>query len=441
MRDLVGLTCSWEIPPDSTAQGPLLAALAPPPIVREGRIATRRLPQPLFFSQDSTAQLFVPLLDPDQVVELVLVIFGDWNDIDTILGTRPTPAVASGTGGGSVGGGRALLAEIRARWAKLDGFDALIGTSAAIRLAMQRAQTAVRIDCPVAVCGPSGVGKVEVLQAIWHHRRETFGGSSVDGQFFPIDCRLVDSESLGGMLESFEARLQEADQAGLHVLCLESVDALDTAAVMLLLERTERMGDRFRLFAASNLPATELTSRGPAWHNLWVAAASLEIEIPGLAARREDIAPLCEHLVARACRRADRTILRLAEDSLALLHAYPWPGNLGELREAIESAVEQAVLTRRLDPSHWPVAIRTFPGALRHRRRQPVRPIDLDQVLREVEKTMVQRALELSPRNRAQAARLLSISRPRLLRLIELHRLGDSPTASSTDPPAGEGTE
>ena len=105
-----------------------------------------------------------------------------------------------------------------------------------------------------------------------------------------------------------------------------------------------------------------------------------------------------------------------------LLVAYSWPGELRQLRGALESAVGQAFLTTVIQPEHLPVELRTFASGVLVETQTQMEPLSLDQLLEDVERDVLQKALEAMPRNRAQVARTLGISRPRLL--IRISQLG-----------------
>ena len=108
-----------------------------------------------------------------------------------------------------------------------------------------------------------------------------------------------------------------------------------------------------------------------------------------------------------------------------LFSAFPWPQNYHQMSQAIDAAVDHAVLVASIQVSHLPVAIRAHASSSAAAEANSVQAIDLDQVLLQLERIMLARALKLSPRNRAQAARWLGISRPRLLRRIEQLGLGE----------------
>jgi DNA-binding NtrC family response regulator len=177
--------------------------------------------------------------------------------------------------------------------------------------------------------------------------------------------------------------------------------------------------------STSSQSAAELSAGSEQWSKLISRLAAIEFHLPGLASRRQDIAPLALQYLSEACKQADRAQLTLSNEALNQLEAFSWPDNLRQLRSAMKEAVKSAVLSSAIQSNHLPVAIRTYASIVANDPASSVEPIDLDAVLVDLEKVMLRRALKLSPRNRAKAARLLGISRPRLLRRIEQLGLTD----------------
>lgn len=410
---LVGQQCSWQIAADDQPFASLMTALAPPVGTMRGRLVARQLTTPVVFGSTHTGQLFVPLLDDDGSVEATLVVLGKW---DELLAQLPrteslTPADKRGQA--------ASLAQIRSRWQTLDGLHALVGSSPVAQLAMVRAQLAITHNCSVLVVGPRGSGKTDIVRGVFTGRLKKAGLAKVAGQFFPVNCGLLEAELLVGMLDVLASRLRSDASAASQLLLLEQVDQLSEAGVQTVEGWLDNHGDQCTVAATSRLSSQQLAQHNPAWCKLISRLSAVEIALPPLAERRQDIPLLATELLAFSCAAQSRAPLSLSSEALQLLTAFPWPGNLAELAQAMQEAVKHAVLVASIQVSHLPVAIRTFASTHQSPAAGRVEPLDLDQVLQDVERTMIQRALKLSPRNRAQAARWLGISRARLLRRIE----------------------
>lgn len=416
--ELVGQTCHWQIAADGRCSA-ILTALAPPSGALEGHVVQCQLTAPVVFGSNHTGQLFVPILDQQGQVHCTLIYLGDSDHLRQSLQTQ-TAAI------GSRRDSQQLLVQIRSRWRNLDGLLSLVGSSPAVELAMQRAQLAIKQSCNVFIFGAPGTGKLELAQGIFLGRLKALGLPATGGHCFPVDCRLLDVELLGSMLEIFADRLPVDSASAAYQLVLIGVDRLSIASLTQLVEWLDGMHGRCTVIATSSLPASELSKREMIWAKLVGRLATIEIELPALSRRRTDIVPLAHQALAESCRQADRAQLTISSDTIDLLESYSWPGNTRQLRSAMQEATQTAVLTACIQPQNLPVAIRTFAGAASAGQAVPIEPIDLDSVLLEVEKTIIRRALKLSPRNRAQAARLLGISRAKLLRRIEQLGLGDT---------------
>ena len=410
---LVGQQSSWQIAADDRPLGALLTALAPPAGAMQGRVVARQLVAPVVFGSPHTGQLFVPLADGAGGADATLVMLGQWEAIqDQLPPLEPTP-------GGRRRTAESILVQIRGRWQSLDSLHALVGTSPAAGLAMQRSQLAVAHQGSVWLAGPRGSGKSEVVKGIFLGRLKKCGLNKLAGHHFPVSCSLVHGELLQGMLDVFASRLRPDVSAAGQLLVLEQPEELTSAGVETLHGWLEQHGGTCTLAATSHMRAEELALRGPEWHALIARLAAVEIVLPPLAARREDIPVLAVQMLAAVCEQKGRAPLALSQEAVELLMAYPWPENVAELARAMEEAVRHAVLVASIQVPHLPVAIRTYASTLQPASSAELPSVDLDQILLEVERTLLQRALKLSPRNRAQAARWLGVSRARLLRRIE----------------------
>lgn len=431
---LVGKQSSWQLASDELPFAALLTALAPPARALQGKIVARQLTTPIVFGSTATGQLFVPLLELDGRVHATLVVLGNWEEI-----MRQMP-VGEATNLDRRQHHERALVTIRSRWSNLDQLHSLIGESPQIQLAMNRAQMAIAHPCNLFLHGPKFVGKSGLARGVFAARLKKASLPKTGGQLFPIDCEVIRGDLLDGMLEVFAGRVNAAAQRVAHTLLLESVEKLDSAGVQKINHWLESRGAECVVLSTSRVSAPKLRQRNAEWRQLTARIATLEIEIPALKERREDIPVLAQNLLSSLCSSRERAPLTFSAEAMQLLTAFSWPENLAQLSQAIEEAVNHAVLAAAILPNHLPVVVRTFVSASigssdRNDHQASVanfEPIELDRVLQDLERIMLQRALKLSPRNRAGAARWLGISRPRLLRRIE--QLGlDAPKAGPAD--------
>ena len=398
---LVGQTCSWQIADDDAP----FAALRT-------------------FGSTHSGQLFLPLLDDEGTPHATAVVLGQWAQLSAQVAAAEPLSLQRRQMQADA------LTRIRSRWPNLDGLHSLIGTSPAIELAMARAQLAISQPCNLLVTGAMGMDLSSVVRSVYLGRLKKAGLPRLSGQLFPVDCRVVDAEALADMLDLFNDRLDSDARPLSQMLLIEHLEQLDSQAVEYLNPWLEANSDRCMAAAVSDCGAEQLSARGIAWSHLLSRLATIEIAIPGLNQRRQDIGPLATHLLAVACQSKQRAQLGFSPDALRLLEAFPWPGNFRQLAQAIDGALERAVLVANIQVNHLPVEVRAYSSASEQSDFSQLKAIDLDEVLQQCERIMLSRALQISPRNRAQVARLLGISRPRLLRRIE--QLGlDQPTSTS----------
>ncbi|MFN3194172.1 MAG: PAS domain-containing protein [Aureliella sp.] len=407
---LVGKTTSWEVPPDDVPHSSILSALAPPSNARNGAIAFRRLLKPIVYGSVITGQLFVPITDEEQNAEFYLILLEDWERLSTQFAST---ALAS-----SSVDQEQVIAETRGQWKQLDKLHKLLGESPEIQLAMKRAQLAIQSSCNALISGPAFVGKTDIAHGIFLARLASLGLNEVSGQYFPIDCSILDASLIDGMLEVFAGRLREDAQAGSQQLVIEHLHRMPETAIPTVNRWLEAIQHQCSVFALSQESLARLSARGREWQQLALRLAETEIVVPPLQERREDIGPLAHHYLAQECRKADRALLSISPDTMSLLQAYSWPDNTREVAAAMHSAVQLAVLTKSIQVNHLPVEIRTFAGVGTADESEPFEAVSLDDILLDIERVVLRRAMRLSPRNRAQVARWLKISRPRLLRRI-----------------------
>jgi DNA-binding NtrC family response regulator len=270
------------------------------------------------------------------------------------------------------------------------------------------------------ISGESGCGK-DYLARVIHEL-----GPRRDTPFLKIDCaslppQLVESELFGHERGAFtgavERKLGRFELGGNGTIVLDEVAALSPAAQSKLLrvlqERSfERLGGtetlkiEARLVALTNVDLPAAVSAGRFREDLYFRMNVLTIAMPALRERRGDILPLADHLLAALSLTHARSGMRLSDGSRRMLSSYGWPGNIRELRNALERAV---VFNRVqvLEPEHFAeniragAAVSVMVGGLRS--------------LEEVEKEVIAATLEGTHYKISQAATILGISRKTLL--------------------------
>ncbi len=309
----------------------------------------------------------------------------------------------------------------------------LIGASAPMLAVWKVIGRAAASDAPVLVVGETGTGKELVARAIHDHSaraKQPF----VAVNLAALAPTLLESELMGHEKGSFTgAHVRKAGRlelAGSGTLFLDEIGDLDATLQTKLLRvlqdgRDERVGgtetltSRARIGAATNTPVRPGDPAATLREDLYYRLAVVEVEVPPLRARRSDIPLLLTHALARTKARA------VTEEAVARMSAYDWPGNVRELFHVVERAavmcssevIDVADLPPGVTPSA-PTAAPDVPGGYAAYDTLPLRD-----ALAALEKHMLQRALEKSAGNRAEAARLLGIARPQLYTKMEEHGL------------------
>ncbi len=294
------------------------------------------------------------------------------------------------------------------------GTATLIGDSPAMHRLLAELDKLARSQVPVYLSGESGTGK-ELLARNLHLR-----GPRAGQAFVPINCgaipaELVESELFGHIKGSFTGA--EQDREGLFqaaaggTLFLDEIAELPMSMQVKLLralqERSVRpVGGRaevpvdVRVLSATNQPLQELVDSGRFRNDLYYRINVIELRVPPLRERREDIAPLATHFCTQAAARAGGPPPRIQAAALKTLQQYRFPGNVRELENIIEraSALCEGGQIHPADLGLPGAPTATSPGSAPGGHRE------------QLEKDRVLEALAQTRWNRTRAARQLGIT-------------------------------
>jgi two-component system response regulator AtoC len=306
-------------------------------------------------------------------------------------------------------------------------FGEVVARSPAMARALEVARKVARHDSPVLITGASGTGKELVARLI--HRE----GDRATGAFVPVNCgaipeNLLEAEFFGVMRGAFTGA--DRDRAGLFeaaeggTLFLDEVAELPIQLQVKLLralqERevrrvggTENKAVDVRVLAATNRDLKQAVEEGAFREDLYYRLAVVPIHLPPLSDRTEEIPELAHHLLARHAGRLGVSVSAIEPEAMQILLAYAWPGNIRELENVIERAL---VLTEgpRLTAADLPETVRVpIPEGAIGRFRDD--DLSVKRRMAELERYLIQRALERTAGNRTAAAEMLELS-PRALR-------------------------
>jgi DNA-binding NtrC family response regulator len=315
----------------------------------------------------------------------------------------------------------------------------LVGASAAMLSVWKVIGRAAGTDASVLVTGETGTGKEVVARAIHQHSSRA-KDPFVAVNLAALSPTLLESELMGHEKGAFTGAIARRpgriELAGTGTLFLDEIGDLDPSLQTKLLrvlqdgtyERvggTETLKSRARVIAATNKPVRPGDSGTTLREDLYYRLAVVDVELPPLRARRSDIPLLVAHALGKTRKRA------VSEEAMAHLVAYDWPGNVRELFHVIERAAVMCS-SEVIDVSDLPAALKGAPprtaAAFSSYEDLPLR-----EALAALEKRMIEKALEKSGGNRAEAARLLGIARPQLYTKMDEHRLSDPKKAKRDD--------
>jgi len=281
-------------------------------------------------------------------------------------------------------------------------------------------------DSSVLITGESGAGK-EVLA---RHIHELSPRS--ENPFVAVNCSalpqtLLESELFGHKKGAFTGA--SSDRRGIFeeaeggTIFLDEVAEIPTEFQIKLLRTLQRKEIRrvgesttqqvdVRVMAATNRNLEQAIEQGEFREDLYYRLAVIEIEVPPLRERPEDILPLARLFVDRFAEKLDMPNLKLHATTLEYLQNYSWPGNVRELQNAIERA---AVMSQEglMKPEDLP------PRVAKSRAVEENRPDSVQRTLGEVEWDHIQRVLDHTDGNKTQAAEILGVSPSTLWRKLK----------------------
>jgi transcriptional regulator with GAF, ATPase, and Fis domain len=247
------------------------------------------------------------------------------------------------------------LAELQGRIELTSQPIGFVGKSAAVRRVLADLDRAAQTSMAVLLTGETGTGKD--LAA-----RHLHASSGRKGELVPINCaavpnELIEGELFGYVRGAFSGAVQNYDgqftAASGGTVFLDEVDDTPKTLQIKLLRVLEdhvvsRLGENvwrkvnFRLVAATNRDLRDLVRRGEFGADLYQRLAIIQIEMPPLRDRLDDLPELAAHLIARFYREepsSPHRVVRINASALAVLSRYPWPGNVRELRNVLFHAL------------------------------------------------------------------------------------------------------
>lgn len=319
------------------------------------------------------------------------------------------------------------LPALRAEWFNSGQADRFLGNSSAIRRVRAQMQLAKasRASVLVLVIGPD-VATCESCARLIHYGDDMQSAPRI----VPLECRLLGSELLISTIDAlFRTSLPAGPNAPPAALVLNEIEHLSLEAQQELVGRLAQTPPAWRVMSTSLREIDPLVKEGLFREDLACRISTVTIEVPPLVQRVSDLPLLAQALLERMNTQADRQLGGFAPEALDMLAAHSWSGGFEELTHVVQSAallargplVQAGDLPREL---HQAAQTQRYPAAEQQ-------PVDLDQLLAEIERRLIQQALEKARGNKTQAAELLGMNRPRFYRRLEQLGLADGPESET----------
>jgi DNA-binding NtrC family response regulator len=324
---------------------------------------------------------------------------------------------------------------LRERVQKQEQEPNIIGQSRALWQVVQLIDKVAPTDAAVLLSGESGTGKDLLARAI--HKRSL----RRDGPFFSVNCaslteNLLESELFGhergaftGATDTKRGIFEAADKGTLFLDEISETGPSFQARLLRVVQDGEFLrvgGNRHlktdvRLISSSNRDIQEAIANGAFREDLFYRLSAIQIHVPPLRERREDIALLVAHFIEKYAGELRRPAPTIAPEALQLLTQHAWPGNVRELRNTIERAMilgHGNVITVGQLPNEFAIHAAQEPEA-----GPSFKLPETGFRLTALERRLVEQALDSTKGNQVQAARMLGISRDAFRNRMKKHGL------------------
>ena len=316
-------------------------------------------------------------------------------------------------------------------------FDELFFCSQAMNKICNLAKHAATTDLPILIYGETGTGKELLARGIHYHshrREQIFLAQNCGG----VPAELLQSELFGHRRGAYTGAL--SDRLGLFsaadggTVLLDEIEDMSVSLQANLLRflqsgEVKPLGSDkthysdVRIIAVTNVPLDQLVEQGSFRQDLYYRLKGLEIRIPPLRERPEDIRLLAEHFARQFSMSLGKSYAGIDHEALNLLRQYPFPGNVRELENEIRRTVALA-------PSGQPItADRLSDTIINYRRKEPEQPTPateggtLKEHTESLERGMVISALKRFHGNQSRAAEALGLSRVGLANKIKRYAI------------------
>lgn len=315
-------------------------------------------------------------------------------------------------------------------------FDDIISISPTMRSLITQCRQVAKTDSSVMIYGETGTGKELFAQSIHN------ASPRANGPFLAINCAAIPENLLEGILfgtekgayTGAERRAGLFEQASGGTLLLDELNSMNINLQGKLLRVLQdgvlrRVGGineirvNVRVLSNINMPPYEAIEKGRLRRDLFYRLGVVNVNIPPLCERKEDIPILAKHYIMQCNERFKRNVSDISPEVHELFKQYNWPGNVRELQHAIEHAMNvlpdvMSVITPEYIPTQISIPVTAQPDTARGQSTISVHEIvvnrSLNKRMHDTESDAICNALERSHGNIAEAARILGLSRQTL---------------------------
>ncbi|HKL42594.1 MAG TPA: sigma 54-interacting transcriptional regulator [Clostridia bacterium] len=311
-------------------------------------------------------------------------------------------------------------------------FKEILGKSKEIKSSIKKGKQVAQTKASILISGESGTGKELFANAIHNHSKR-------EGLFIPVNCsaipeKLFESEFFGYKKGAFTGASNKGKKgyfelANKGTLFLDEIGEMPLSLQAKLLrvlqeEKIRPVGGEssvdidVRIVCATNRDLKEMTKRGAFREDLYFRLNVINIKIPPLRERVEDIELLIHNFSQESCRKNGKCIKKIDESLLEALINYNWPGNVRELKNVVEQMIvlnPGDVLTKDSIPSY-----------IKEQNLTNVNlndTLDLEVLTHEIERKAIETALQKSKGSKSKAAKLLNIPRTTLYYKLDKYNI------------------
>ena len=313
-------------------------------------------------------------------------------------------------------------------------FNDIIGQGQIFRNSKEEAKNYAQVDSPVLLYGETGTGKELFAQAIHNYSPRK------NKPFIAFNCAaipesLLESELFGYVRGAFTGAKKEGkvglfEQAHEGTVFLDEIGEISQniqARLLRVLQehRVRRLGDdkvipiNARIIASTNKKLIQLVKENKFRDDLYYRINVLNLEIPPLRERKEDIALLVNFFIKKYGYKFKKIVEGISEEGIQILKNYDWPGNIRELENVIERLVVRTkksfIMTNLVKEI---MKLQYKGGILNNYQKKDNINYSLNSNLEDIEKTIIKRVIQEERGNKAAAARRLGISRATLWRRL-----------------------